>query len=154
MVRLDEASASVQPVVIIDLCHKNILSEEKNIQGAFGLLSLFVKQGISCKVYFKSESNNLQCINADSEESLNYILMTILITPSENITAFDESIFCSEKACAYIMFSAEIPEKLIKSEFVNANRDCIHFIVADENAVNNSHANVWCLDSENCFRKV
>ena len=154
MVRLDEASASVQPVVIIDLCHKNILSEEKNIQGAFGLLSLFVKQGIACKVYFKSESNNLQCINADSEESLNYILMTILITPSENITAFDESIFCSENACAYIMFSAEIPEKLIKSEFVNANKDCIHFIVADENAVNNSHANVWHLDSENCFRKV
>jgi len=154
MVRLDEASSSVQPVIIIDLCHENTVNEEKNIQGAFGLLSLFVKQGIACKVYFKSQNNELKYLTADSEESLDNILMTILITPTENITHFDENIFCSEKACAYIMFSAEIPEKLINSEFVNANKDNIHFIVADEKAANNSNQNVWHLDSDNCFRTV
>lgn len=154
MVRLDEASASVQPVVIIDLCHKNILNQEKNIQGAFALLLLFIKQGIACKVYFKSESNDLQCFTAESEESLNNILMTVLITPSENISHFDESIFYSEKACAYIVFSAEVPEMLINSDFVKANKDNIHFIIADENAVVNSPVNVWNLNPDNCFRKV
>lgn len=154
MVRLDEASASVQPVVIIDLFHKNILNQEKNIQGAFALLSLFIKQGIACKVYFKSENNDLQCFTAESEESLNNILMTILITPAENISPFDESIFYSEKACAYILFSAEIPEKLINSDFVKANKDNIHFIIADENAVVNSPVNIWNLNPDNCFRKV
>lgn len=154
MVRLDEASASVQPIVIINLFHENILHEEKNIQGSFGLLSLFVKQGIACKVYFKSENNDILCFIADSEESLNNILMTILITPTDKITPFDESIFYSEKACAYIVFSAEIPENLVNSDFVNANKENIHFIVADENAVNTSPAELWRLNSDNNFRTV
>lgn len=153
MVRLDEASASVQPTVIIDLCHKNIISQEKNIQGAFALLSLFIKQGIACKVCFKTESNSLQYFTAESEESLNNILMTVLITPPENITHFDESIFLSEKTCAYLIFSAEIPENLINSDFVKAN-NTIHFIIADENISSAYSANIWHLDSENCFRKV
>lgn len=154
MVRLDEASASVQPTVIIDLCHKNILNQEKNIQGAFALLSLFIKQGIACKVCFRTENNDLQYFTAESEESLNNILMTVLITPTENITHFDESIFLSEKTCAYLVFSAEIPEKLINSDFVKANKDTVHFIVADENISSGYTVNIWHLDSENCFRKV
>lgn len=153
MVRLDEASASVQPVVLIDLCGKNIKNQEKNLQGAFGMLSLFIKQGISCKVYMKSESNSMQNFSADSEESLNHILMTAIITPTENITQFDESIFYLEKACAYIIFSAEIPEKLIKSKFASANKETIKFVVADRKAINNSDINLWYLDSDNCFRR-
>ena len=140
MVRLDEASASV--------------NQEKNIQGAFALLSLFIKQGIACKVCFRTENNDLQYFTAESEESLNNILMTVLITPSENITHFDESIFLSEKTCAYLVFSAEIPEKLINSDFVKANKDIVHFIVADENISSGYTVNIWHLDSENCFRKV
>lgn len=156
MVRLDEASSSVQPVVIINLSHKDINNQEKNIQSSFALLSLFIKQGISCKIYFKSENNDLQCLNAESEESLNQILMTILITPAENITDFDESIFFVEKSCAYIIFSAETLDNMMSSDFVRSNNKNIQFIVADENAVNNSEdsSNLWRLDSDNKFRAV
>ena len=55
MVRLDEAVASVQPLIILDLFRRSdataaeaVLNEEKLIQAVFGLLELMIEQGIAC----------------------------------------------------------------------------------------------------------
>lgn len=159
MVRLDEASASVQPVIFIDLSslydtENAIRMAEKNICSAISLITLFVKQGISCKVHFKTETDTLRTFTAESEESVNDILMNMIITPPEKITPLDESIFHIEKACAYIIFSVYPLASLIESDFAVSNKENVYFIISNTENIGAFSTVLWYLGENNNFEKV
>ena len=85
MVRLDEASSSVQPLIVLDLYRKKdadaeyaIITEEKLLRSVFGLLILLVKQGISCNFAYYGSSGELIVESADNPDAAEQLLLKVL----------------------------------------------------------------------------
>jgi hypothetical protein len=95
MVRLDEAAASVQPVLVLDLYRNGsippanaVRGEEQLIRSVFGLLDLLVKQGIACNFVYRSSSGETVCESVDNPDYPNQLLLKILaikVVPDKRI---------------------------------------------------------------------
>ena len=85
MVRLDEPSASVQPVVVLDMYRKvgavaeeAIINEEKLLSATFGLLTAIIRQGIACTFVFRNENSESVAENVDNPDYPAQILLKVL----------------------------------------------------------------------------
>lgn len=85
MVRLDEAVASVQPSVVLDLYRKNgadqkksVLAEEKLLCAVFGLLTVLIKQGIACNFQYFGSSGEPVTESVDNPDYPAQLLLKVL----------------------------------------------------------------------------
>lgn len=105
MVRLDEAIASVQPMILLDLYRSPetdvktaVLREEKLICAAMGLAKALVKQGISCKFAYSS-GNETKVESVDDPDYTDIILLNILaekVMPGRRIDSISAGSVCSQ----------------------------------------------------------
>lgn len=101
MVRLDEASASVQPSIVLDLFRNSTVSAEKAVSGeekllvsVFGLLSLMVKQGIACSFTYYSPNGEAVTESVDNPDYPLQLLLKVLsvkVIPDRRIKIPEEN---------------------------------------------------------------
>ena len=109
MVRLDEAVATVQPVIALDLFRGEdqspenaILAEEKLLCSVFGLLTLLVKQGISCNFVCYDSTGSVTTESVDNPDAPAQILLKVLavkVIPGRRL-ALNEAV---GQACACVV---------------------------------------------------
>ena len=161
LVRLDEAVSSVQPAIIFDLRRLansdtilSIRKEEKTFCSAFGLLRLFINQGIACRFIYKNIEGVYREVLAENEDSVNSILFDVLtVSAMSGEFHFEEK--SSSKACATITVTSCMDDSLISKLNSNQNPENSAVIVADINsAVSGCICKTWYLDDDNNFKLV
>ena len=160
MVRLDEAVASVQPVVVLDLyrrsgftAEKVVLGEEKLIRSVFGLLSLLVKQGIACSFIYRSSSGETVSESVDNPDYPDQLLLKVLavkVVPDKrvDISQFGGSV------CACVIATTDASGDF---GFITKNIDSpdnISIVGLSPSTPNSTSLPLWYLDEDNNFKLV
>ncbi|MCM1528529.1 MAG: DUF58 domain-containing protein [Alistipes sp.] len=157
MVRLDEAVASVQPIVALDLYRQDAASaevlanEERIICSAFALVSLLVKQGIACTfIYFGSDGETASEIveTPDQTEQLLLKVVAARVVPERRIKLSDTS------ACACVIASTDLGAELADIAAAFEDKDCVSLIGKSADAENRTDLPMWYLDGDNNFKQV
>lgn len=157
MVRLDEAVASVQPVVALDLYRKGaadavvLEDEERIICSAFALVSLLVKQGIACTFLYCGTGGEITSEiveNPDQTEQLLLKVVAAKVIPERRIRLTDTSV------CACIIASTDLGAELAEVAAVFEDRDRISLIGKSADAENMTDLPMWYLDGDNNFKQV
>ena len=160
MVRLDEATASVQPLIVLDLYRKKgadpkyaVITEEKLIRSVFGLLMLLVKRGIACNFAYYSASGELVTESIDNPDIPEQTLLKILsvrVTEGRRIDfgKLDSSV------CAFVVATTDAGPKFsgIIRKTDESDNMCILGISAE--SANASGLPLWYLDENNTFKLV
>lgn len=160
MVRLDEAAASVQPVLILDLYRNGsvppvnaVRGEEQLIRSVFGLLDLLIKQGIACSFVYRSGTGETVCESVDNPDYPKQLLLKILaikVIPDKRIDlSQNNGSFC---ACVTATTDAglgfaEVARYIDDQE----NASIIGLSIA---SVNTTKMKMWYLDEDNNFKTV
>ncbi|WP_303804171.1 DUF58 domain-containing protein [Ruminococcus flavefaciens] len=160
MVRLDEAAASVQPVLVLDLYRNGsippanaVRGEEQLIRSVFGLLDLLVKQGIACNFVYRSSSGETVCESVDNPDYPNQLLLKILaikVVPDKRIDlSANTGSFC---ACVVATTDAG-PSFAEVTRYIEEpdNASIIGLSIA---SVNSTPLKMWYLDEDNNFKLV
>ena len=160
MVRLDEAVASVQPVVVLDLYRRGgipaeqvILGEEKLIRSVFGLLSLLVKQGIACNFIYRTSSGETVSESVDNPDYPDQLLLKVLavkVIPDKRVDL--SHLGGSVYACVIATTDAS-------GDFGTITRnvdspDNISIVGLSPSTPNSTSLPMWYLDEDNNFRSV
>lgn len=157
MVRLDEAVASVQPVVVLDLyrrsgfpAEKVVLGEEKLIRSVFGLLSLLVKQGIACSFIYRSSSGETVSESVDYPDQLLLKVLAVKVVPDKrvDISQFGGSV------CACVIATTDASGDF---GFITKNIDSpdnISIVGLSPSTPNSTSLPLWYLDEDNNFKLV
>lgn len=160
MVRLDEAVASVQPVIVLDLYRSSsadvktaIIDEEKIIRSAFGLLSALLKSGIPCRFAYRNSFGEVVSESVDSPEYPAQLILKILsvkVAPDTRIdlTRLDDS------ACACVIATTDIGTDLAFALEKFENKDSISLVGVSAKAPNATDLPLWYLDDDNNFKMV
>lgn len=157
MVRLDEAVASVQPVIALDLYRKgaadsNVLTdEERIICSAFALVLLLVKQGIACTFLYCGQGGETTAENVETPEQTGQLLLKVIaerVSPERRIRLIDTS------ACACVIASTELSAELGEITAAFEDRDCVSLIGKSADAENKTDLPMWYLDGDNNFKQV
>ena len=160
MVRLDEAAASVQPVIVLDLYRKentsiydSIVAEEKILSSAFGLLTALIRHGVACTFIFRGEGGVTEIDNVDNPDYPSQILLKVLackVTAGERVDIRDYS----DTVCACIIATTDagvgfetITDKIGKTENVS-------IIGVSADSENSTSYPFWYLDTDNNFKMV
>ena len=158
MVRLDEAVASVQPLVALDLYRKPnadpvqaVLQEEKLICSVIGLVKALTKQGISCNLACNSaEETALECI--DDPDYCDIVLLKILaakVVPGQRI-----DINFSGSVCSCVA-ATTIPDGSFSGVMKNIGSVSNLSVIIPEPAVYKEFSELWYLDyTDNVFKMV
>ena len=162
MVRLDEAVSSVQPAIVFDLYRgaessskDAIIREERLYESVFGLLLLFVNQGIGCNFIYRTADSTINQCSIESEDALNTVLFSILTVPVSVENPIDYSKIDNSGACAVIAAVPYINNRYadVLSSVMNSELNCA--VVSD--SINNVPVNsleIWCMDEDNDFKLV
>ena len=160
MVRLDEATASVQPVIVLDLFRsidadpaEAVLSEEKLLVSVFALLSLLVKQGIACNFVYYDGSGDIVTESVDNPEYPMQLLLKVLsvkVVPDRRISIPQAD--ASACACIVATTSTKGSFPSIVDKIENPDSSCI--VTLQGNTENSTELPLWYLDEDNNFKKV
>lgn len=160
MVRLDEAVASVQPVVVLDLYRRGgipaeqvILGEEKLIRSVFGLLSLLVKQGIACNFVYRTSSGETVSESVDNPDYPDQLLLKVLavkVIPDKRV----DLSHLGGSVCACVIATTDA-----SGDFGTITRnvdspDNISIVGLSPSTPNSTSLPMWYLDEDNNFRSV
>lgn len=160
MVRLDEAAASVQPVVILDLyrpenanAENAVVNEEKIIESVFGLISALIRQGIACTFIFRGDNGETETISVDNPDYPAQILLKVLavkVVPGRriNVSAVNESV-C---ACIIATTDAGVGFPVVSDKFEGAAN--VNIIGVSVNTRNDTSFPLWYLGEDNNFKLV
>lgn len=158
MVRLDEAVASVQPLIALDLYRradadpeKAVLMEEKIIRSALGLAKVLIKQGISCKfAYNAGEGTVVESI--DNPEYPDAVLLKILaekVVPERRT-----DINSSGSVCSCVVVTTE-PGGSFSGVMQGSENSQAMSIVIPKPAGYEGFSELWYLDeTDNVFKMV
>ncbi|MBQ8348337.1 MAG: DUF58 domain-containing protein [Ruminococcus sp.] len=159
MVRLDEAVATVQPLIILDLYRdpdedekKSILKEEKLIQSVFGLLKALVKQGISCNFAYSTGIGTA----VESVDNPNYpdsLLLKILaekVVPARRIDVSGLNV----SVCSCVIATTKPGGDF--STVSGAFRDCENVNIISPGLTDSykGESKLWYLDDDDNFKVV
>jgi hypothetical protein len=160
MVRLDEAAASAQPMILFDLFRKNdskpdmaIISEERLIQSVFGLLSALVRQGIACTFVYYGAGDEVISENIDNPDYPAQLLLKVLAVKVKtdrriNTDALDDSI------CACIIASTDFGEGISAITKNIESPDNVSLMGISAQQENLTNFPMWYLDGDNNFKMV
>lgn len=160
MVRLDEAAASVQPVLVLDLFRRGnvpplnaVRGEERLICSVFGLLNLLIKQGIACTFVYRSADGSTLCESVDNPDYPDQLLLKVLavnVVPDVRVDIRS----ASTSVCACVIATTDAGAGF--SELIDAieNKDNISIIGLSAASQNSTSAPMWYLDEENNFVMV
>lgn len=160
MVRMDEAVASVQPLLILDLFRRESTSEELALRGeeqilraVFGLLSLLIKQGIACNFIYRNSSGETVSETVDNPDYPTQLLLKVLAARVEVNRRIDISQLGSS-VCACVIATTDAGEGF--SAVADAiedpgNASIIGLSVA---SANSTSLPLWYLDEDNNFKLV
>ena len=160
MVRLDEAVASVQPMIVLDLYRSStadtqqaLLAEEQIIRSAFGFISLLVRQGIASTFVYYGSGGNVIAENVDNPEYPEQLLLKVLalkVVPDRRI----DLKHMSGSVCACIIASSDCGADLASAAEAVKDDDNISLIGAFRDSRNLTDFPMWYLDGDNNFKLV
>lgn len=158
MVRLDEAVASVQPVIALDLYRNStdkpadaIIQEEKLISSVFGLISLLINQGIACTFVYYNAGGELVTESVDNPDYPPQLLLKVLaakVVPERRISIANTS------ACACVIASTDCGEEISAVVSVLEDKDNASLIGVSAESRNLTDLPMWYLDGDNNFKLV
>lgn len=158
MVRLDEAVASVQPVIALDLYRNNsdkptdaIINEEKLICSVFGLVSLLISQGIACTFVYYGAGGELISESVDNPDYPSQLLLKVLaskVIPERRISIANTS------ACACVIASTDCGEEISAIVSTFEDKDNASLIGISAESRNLTDLPMWYLDGDNNFKLV
>ena len=160
MVRLDEAAASVQPVLVLDLFRRSgvlpenaVRAEEKLICSFFGLLSLLLDQGIACNFIYRSSSGEVVTETVDNPDYPTQLLLKILaakVVPDRRIDLSG----LKESVCACIIATTDAGAGFEQVTRTVGKGENVCIIGLSAASVNSTSLPLWYLDEDNIFRLV
>ena len=160
MVRLDEAVASVQPVVVLDLYRRGgipaeqvILGEEKLIRSVFGLLSLLVKQGIACNFIYRTSSGETVSESVDNPDYPDQLLLKVLavkVIPDKRV----DLSHLGGSVCACVIATTDASGDFGTITRTVDSPDNISIVGLSPSTPNSTSLPMWYLDEDNNFRSV
>lgn len=160
MVRLDEAAASVQPLIVLDLYRKvgadpnyAIITEEKLIRSVFGLMTLLVKQGISCNFAYYSSSGELIVENADAPDIPEQLLLKVLSVKVIEGRRVDFS-GIGNAVCACLAATTDAGSEFAEIIHKIDGTDHVSILGISAESSNAADLPFWYLDDDNNFKLV
>lgn len=157
MVRLDEAVASIRPVIALDLYRKGaadssvLTDEERIICSAFALVSLLVKQGIACTFLYHGQGGETVSENVETPDQTGQLLLKVIaekVAPEQRIRLLDTS------ACACVIVSTDLSAELAEITAAFEDRESVSLIGKSADAENKTDLPMWYLDGDNNFKQV
>ncbi|MCM1133082.1 MAG: DUF58 domain-containing protein [Ruminococcus flavefaciens] len=158
MVRLDEAVASVQPVIALDLYRSGnakpeeaVITEEKLISSVFGLVSLLINQGIACTFIYYGAGGELISESVDNPEYPPQLLLKVLaskVIPERRIRIQNTS------ACACVIASTDCGDEIAGIISTLEDKDNASLIGVSAESRNLTDLPMWYLDGDNNFKQV
>ena len=160
MVRLDEAAASVQPVLVLDLYRNGavppvnaVRGEEQLIHSVFGLLDLLVKQGIACNFVYRSASGETVCESVDNPDYPNQLLLKVLAIKVVHDKRIDLS-NNSGSFCACVIATTDAGPGFAEVTHYIQDPENTSIIGLSFASVNTTSLKMWYLDEDNNFKMV
>jgi|GEM_PF-335837 len=162
LVRLDEATSSVQPAIVFDLYRSHeadelhsIIIEERLYEAVFGLVTLFIKNGISVRILHK-DSDAVAETNIESLEAVNQILFKILVHPVQRGLTLPFNNLNMGGACVALLAVPKVDAEYAATvgSFGGDENTCI--IVSEKTGLHSLNVpySVWHLDEDNNFKLV
>ena len=160
MVRLDEAVASVQPMIVLDLYRSGsakpeeaILGEEQIIRSVFGLLSLLVKQGIASTLIYFGADGEVTAESVDNPEYPEQLLLKVLalkVVPDRRVdlNTYNGSV------CACVIASTDCGAEIDDIADAVKDDDNVSLIGVSPDSRNLTAFPMWYLDGDNNFKLV
>lgn len=158
MVRLDEAVASVQPIIALDLFRRekanaeaSLLCEERILCSVFALISMLIKQGIASTFVYYGANGEMVSESIDNPDQPPQLLLRVLAVKVETDKRIKLDV---NSACSCVIASTECSEDIndIASRF--EDRDSVSLIGAWEKSVNRTEFPMWYLAGDNEFKMV
>ncbi len=156
MVRLDEAAASVQPVVMLDLyrgqnanANKAVIAEEKLICAVFGLITQLIEQGVASTFVYYGAGGELTAESVESPDHSSQLLLKVLaekVIPERRIRLHSTS------ACACLIASTDISDEIAAMVAQLEDKDSALILGVSADSRNDSGLPMWYLDDDNNFR--
>ena len=160
MVRLDEAAASVQPVLILDLYRNGavppvnaVRGEEQLLRSVFGLLELLVKQGIACSFVYRSGTGETVCESVDNPDYPKQLLLKVLAIKVVHNKRIDLS-HNAGSFCACVIATTDAGPSFAEVSHYIQDPDNTSLIGLSFASVNTTKFKLWYLDEDNNFRMV
>lgn len=160
MVRLDEAAASVQPLIVLDLYRKvradpdyAIITGEKLLRSVFGLMTLLVKQGISCNFAYYSSSGELVIENADAPDIPEQLLLKVLSVKVVEGRRVDFS-GIGNAVCACLAATTDAGPEFAEIIHKIDGTDHVSILGISAESSNAADLPFWYLDDDNNFKLV
>lgn len=160
MVRLDEAAATVHPMIILDLFRDSnadseisIFAEEKLLSSVFGLLSLMIKQGIACNFVYCGDSGDVISETVDNPDYPAQLLLKVLavrVKPNKRIDV--SGLGGSVCACVLATTDAGDGFKAVTDNIPDSENVSLLGVEAD--TVNKTGLPLWYLDEGNNYKMV
>ncbi|MDE5557723.1 MAG: DUF58 domain-containing protein [Ruminococcus sp.] len=160
MVRLDEASASVQPSILLDLyrdgsakAENAVIGEEKLLVSVFGLLTLMVKQGIACSFTYYSPTGEIITESVDNPDYPVQLLLKVLsvkIVPDRRIDILPDS----STSCACVVSTTDTGGNFSAITDKIENHENTSIIGISQKMPAPSDIPLWYLDENNNFIMV
>ena len=160
MVRLDEASASVQPSILLDLyryssakAENAVIGEEKLLVSVFGLLTLMVKQGIACSFTYYSPTGEIITESVDNPDYPVQLLLKVLsvkVVSDRRIDILPES----STACACVVSTTETGGNFSAITDKIENHENTSILSISQKMPAPADIPLWYLDENNNFIMV
>lgn len=158
MVRLDEAAASVQPSVVLDLFRnganpvdKAVSGEERLIMSVFGLLSLMVKQGIACSFTYYGSGGEVVTESVDNPDYPSQLLLKIL---SVKVIADRRINIPEENSIACVIATTDTGNGFTEITDRIENKESASILCISQDSPNPTEIPLWYLDEDNNFVMV
>lgn len=160
MVRLDEAAASVQPVLVLDLFRRStvpavnaVRGEEQLLRAMFGLLNLLITQGIACNFVYRAADGSTVCESVDNPDYPDQLLLKVLAVKVVPDTRVDIR-QAGSNVCACVIATTDAGAGFSELTDFIENTDSISIIGLSVASVNSTSAPLWYLDEDNNFKMV
>ncbi len=160
MVRLDEAAASVQPMILLDLfrsisanSEKAVIDEEKLLVSVFGLLSLMVRQGMACSFAYYDSSGEIVTESVDSPDYPSQLLLKILsvkVIAERRISVPPEN----SSVCACVVATTNAGDDFSSITDKIENHENTSILGVSQYSENHTDLPLWYLDEDNNFKRV
>ncbi|MBP3243450.1 MAG: DUF58 domain-containing protein [Ruminococcus sp.] len=160
MIRLDEAVASVQPVIVLDLFRRSgqdisaaVVNEEALLKAVFGLLTGLVRQGISCTFLYNNAAGETVSEDVNNPELPEQLLLKVLavkVTPDKRVAISQ----ANSKVCACVIGTTDCGEGLSSMTDRIESVDNISIIGTSSEQDNPTDIPMWYLDGDNNFKQV
>lgn len=158
MVRLDEAVASVQPIIALDLFRREksnpteaLICEERILCSVFALISMLIKQGIASTFVYYGANGEIVAESVDNPDQPPQLLLRVLAAKVETEKRIKLDV---NSACSCVIASTECTEDIndLASRF--EDKDGVSLIGAWEKSVNRTEFPMWYLAGDNDFKMV